>query len=96
MTDRSAGDQPLQAAWRSLGSVLAVASGASIALVSLWSGVPVLIATSRGAIAFAGVTVVTRIGVWIIPHVRGSGMRRTSASAGQRGPAGPAGKGAKS
>ena len=87
MTDRHADDLQLQAAWSSSGSALAVAAGASIALVSLWCGVPVLIATARGAVAFAGVMLVVRLGAWILPRVRGSGLRRTSA------PARPAGKG---
>lgn len=60
--DSSLGPRPLVLAWRASGLRLAVAAGASVALLSLFGDTPVRIASLRGAIAWAAVLAVTSLG----------------------------------
>ncbi|MEW6073163.1 MAG: hypothetical protein AB1726_11315 [Planctomycetota bacterium] len=66
MFDRGSGGLSLAAAWRSLSHRLAVAGGCLAALVSLLNHVPVRTASLRGAVAYAAVLVVAKLGLFAL------------------------------
>lgn len=63
MADRASDRRTIEAAWSALGSRIAVAAGASSALVSLLHDVPPHVAAVRGAAAWAVLLAITRLGL---------------------------------
>lgn len=66
MTDISSTEVPLDSAWKAFGSSLGATAGALTALISMLSGVPLLTACGRGALALFGILLLSRIGAFAL------------------------------
>ena len=58
--------------WTASGRVFAVTVGSLVALISLMVNAPILVASYRGAIAFAVVRGLTALGSWLLPRALGA------------------------
>jgi hypothetical protein len=61
MTDKDITAHPLSAAWLALGRRLAVAGGASAALLSLFFDAPVWVASLRGGLTWLALRAIVRL-----------------------------------
>lgn len=63
--DSSAGPDSFLAAWQPFGHMVATGLGSAVALLSLFVDAPVRVACLRGAIAWASILLLTRVGGWL-------------------------------
>ncbi len=68
--DTQKAGQSLEAAWFAVARRYAVALGAGAALLSLLRDVPVRIASLRGVLAFFTVSLLAKLGFWLLDLVR--------------------------
>jgi hypothetical protein len=76
-------DSPLEsgslgASWFGFGRSLAVATGALLALLSLYFHVPVWVAAVRGGLAFLGVWAIVRATQWLLIALQADARRAPS------------------
>ncbi len=69
-SDSSIGEVSLHPTWMALGHRVAVAGGASTALLSLLRDVPLLAACKRGVIAWLATIVLVRTVAWLLAHTQ--------------------------
>ena len=70
MNDKGSGASALRSTWRAISHRLAVFGGSLVGLMSLLYHVPVSAAALRGLSAYAGVLIVSRLGLWAFERAR--------------------------